>query len=62
MQSPGARAAFWVGVREAVVVVPSYLPFALVCGVASVNAGLTTGAALALPALVFAGSSQAVLT
>ena len=62
MHSPGARTAFWVGVREAVIVVPSYLPFALVCGVASVNAGLTTGAALALPALVFAGSSQAVLT
>lgn len=55
MHSPGARTAFWVGVREAVIVVPSYLPFALVCGVASVNAGLTTGAALALPALVFAG-------
>ncbi len=62
MTNSGARAAFWEGVRETIVIVPSYLPFALVCGVASVNAGLTSGAALGLPALVFAGSSQAVLT
>ena len=61
-RDPGTRAAFWDGVRDTIAVVPSYLPFALVCGVASVNAGLTTSAAVALPALVFAGSSQAVLT
>ena len=42
-------------------VIPSYVPFGRVCGVASVNAGLTTGASLALPALVYGGSSQAVL-
>ena len=59
---PGTRAAFWDGVRDTLAVVPSYLPFALVCGVASVNAGLSTSAAVALPALVFAGSAQAVLT
>ena len=56
------RAAYFAGVRDTLTVVPSYLPFALVCGVASVNAGLTTGAALAMPALVFGGSSQAVVT
>ena len=56
-----ARAAFFSGVRDTVLVVPSYVPFGLVCGVASVNAGLTTGASLALPALVYGGSSQAVL-
>jgi predicted branched-subunit amino acid permease len=49
------------GVRESILVSPSYIPFALVCGVAAVNAGLSTSAALALPALVFGGSSQAVL-
>jgi predicted branched-subunit amino acid permease len=59
---PGTRAALREGVRDTLAVVPSYLPFALVCGVASVKAGLSTSAALALPALVFAGSSQAVLT
>lgn len=56
------RTAFWEGVRQTLIVVPSYLPFAVVCGVASVQAGLSTSAALALPGLVFAGSSQAVLT
>jgi predicted branched-subunit amino acid permease len=56
-----SREAFWAGVRETLIVCPSYIPFALVCGVASVNVGLTTSAALALPALVFGGSSQAVL-
>lgn len=50
------------GVRETLVIVPSYLPFALVCGVAAVNAGLVLPAALALPGLVYGGSSQAVLT
>lgn len=50
------------GVRETLIIVPSYLPFALVCGVAAVNAGLSLPAALALPGLVYGGSSQAVLT
>ena len=61
-ENAAKRAAYFAGVRDTLTVVPSYLPFALVCGVASVNAGLTTGAALALPALVFGGSSQAVVT
>lgn len=56
------RAAFWQGVRDALILTPSYLPFAIVCGVASVQAGLATSAAVALPGLVFGGSSQAVLT
>ena len=59
--SPQTRAAYRSGIRDTLLVVPSYLPFGLVCGVASVNAGLTTGASLALPALVYGGSSQAVL-
>ncbi len=50
------------GARETLIIVPSYLPFALVCGVAAVNAGLVLPAALALPGLVYGGSSQAVLT
>ena len=60
--APSSRAAFFEGVRESFIVVPSYLPFALVCGVAAVNAGLVLPAALALPGLVYGGSSQAVLT
>ncbi|NJM43449.1 MAG: hypothetical protein HC858_04800 [Brachymonas sp.] len=53
--------AFWDGVRDTLIMVPSYLPFAIVCGVASVNAGLHLSAALAMAGLVFGGSSQAVL-
>ena len=53
--------AFWDGVRDTLIMVPSYLPFAIVCGVASVNAGLHISAALAMAGLVFGGSSQAVL-
>ena len=61
LESPPVRAAYLSGIRDTLFVIPSYLPFGLVCGVASVNAGLTTGASLALPALVYGGSSQAVL-
>lgn len=57
-----SRAAFLDGARQTLIVAPSYLPFALVCGVAAVNAGLSLPAALALPGLVYGGSSQAVLT
>ncbi len=53
--------AFWDGVRDTLIMVPSYLPFAIVCGVASINAGLHLSAALAMAGLVFGGSSQAVL-
>lgn len=64
-QAPPQRAAqhsaFWAGVRDILIVSPSYIPFALVCGVAAANVGMSTSAALALPALVFGGSSQAVL-
>ena len=61
LSSPPARAAYLSGIRDTLIVIPSYLPFGLVCGLASVNAGLTTGASLALPALAYGGSSQAVL-
>jgi 4-azaleucine resistance transporter AzlC len=60
--APHHRTAFWEGMRQTLIMIPSYLPFALVCGVAAVNAGLSLPAALALPALVYGGSSQAVLT
>ena len=61
LENPEVRAAYLNGVRDTALVAPSYLPFGLVCGVASVNAGMTTGASLALPAIVYAGSAQAVL-
>ena len=53
-----AKAAFYAGMVEIFVVSPSYIPFALVCGVASANVGMTTASALALPALVFGGDAD----
>lgn len=61
LSHPPARAAYLSGVRDTILVAPSYLPFGLVCGVASVNAGLSTSASVALPAIVYAGSAQAVM-
>ena len=57
-----SRAAFRAGVVECLQLVPSYVPFGLVCGVAAVQAGLGEWGAVALSAFAFAGSSQAVLT
>ena len=57
-----SRAAFRAGVVECLQLVPSYIPFGLVCGVAAVQAGLGEWGAVALSAFAFAGSSQAVLT
>ena len=56
------RAAFRAGVLECLTLIPSYVPFGLVCGVASVQAGLGEWGAVALATFAFAGSSQAVLT
>ncbi len=60
-QDPDARSAFLAGARTILIVAPSYVPFAVVCGVAATNVGMSTSAALALPVLVFGGSSQAVV-
>jgi len=56
------RAAFRAGALECAQLLPSYMPFGLVCGVAAVQAGLGEWGAVALAAFAFAGSSQAVLT
>ena len=59
--SAASRAAFKAGVVECLQLIPTYIPFGLVCGVASVQAGLGEWGAIALAAFAFAGSSQAVL-
>jgi predicted branched-subunit amino acid permease len=61
-QRAAARDAFRAGAMECAVFLPSYVPFGLVCGVASVQAGLGEWGAVALAMFAFAGSSQAVLT
>jgi predicted branched-subunit amino acid permease len=57
-----ARDAFRAGALECATLIPSYIPFGMVCGVAAVQAGLGELGAIALAAFAFAGSSQAVLT
>ncbi len=57
-----ARDAFRAGALECAVLIPSYIPFGLVCGVAAVQAGMGQLGAIALAGFAFAGSSQAVLT
>jgi predicted branched-subunit amino acid permease len=57
-----ARDAFRAGALEVLFLIPSYIPFGLVCGVAAVQAGMGQLGALALAGFAFAGSSQAVLT
>ncbi|MCS6996366.1 MAG: AzlC family ABC transporter permease [Casimicrobiaceae bacterium] len=61
-QRDGARLAFLDGARQSRILAPTYLPFGMVCGVAAVQAGLGEWGAVALAALAFAGSAQAVLT
>ncbi len=54
--------AIRAGVVYTASISPSYLVFGAVCGVASKQAGLSLIQAILLPALVFGGSSQVVLT
>ena len=56
-----ARAEFFTAARLALGATLSYLPFGMVCGVVAVQAGMTEAAALAMPILVFGGSSQVVV-
>jgi predicted branched-subunit amino acid permease len=50
-----------MGARMSLGATLSYLPFGVVCGVAAIQAGMSEAAALAMPALVFGGSSQVVV-
>ena len=56
-----ARGAFMGGVRLSLGATLSYLPFGVVCGVASIQAGMSEAAAVAMAAMVFGGSSQVVV-
>ena len=53
-----SRSAFRAGVIECLTLIPSYVPFGLVCGVAGVQAGLGEWGAVALAAFAFAGDSS----
>lgn len=56
--SPTPSSEFWSGTRDIVPLVVGAVPFGLIFGTLATTAGLSTGATLAMSALVFAGSSQ----
>jgi predicted branched-subunit amino acid permease len=56
-----ARTEFLDAARLSLAATLSYLPFGVICGVAAVQAGMTEAAAMAMPVLVFGGSSQVVV-
>lgn len=56
--SDSRRDEFWRGVRATAPLVVGAIPFGILFGALAVNSGLSTGAAVAMSAFVFAGSSQ----
>src|SRR5512141_2115262 len=52
------RSEFWGGVRDTFPLVVGAIPFGIIFGALAVTSGITPGAALAMSAIVFAGSSQ----
>lgn len=54
------RAEFLAGVRATIPLVVGAIPFGIIFGALAVSSGLTAGAAAAMSAFVFAGSSQFV--
>lgn len=49
---------FWAGVRDTSPLVVGAIPFGIIFGALAVTSGISTGGALAMSAIVFAGSSQ----
>lgn len=52
------RREFWRGFRATLPLVIGAIPFGIIFGALAVNSGLSAGAAAAMSAIVFAGSSQ----
>ncbi len=53
-----SRQEFWLGFRSVLPIVIGVVPFGLVTGVSAINAGMSTGEALNMSWIVFAGASQ----
>lgn len=51
-------AEFWAGARDIFPLVVGAIPFGIIFGTLAISSGLSAGGALAMSALVFAGSSQ----
>lgn len=52
------HAEFWAGARDILPLVVGAIPFGIIFGTLATSSGLSAGGALAMSALVFAGSSQ----
>ena len=61
-EAPGPRQRrlreFWAGARAELPLIVGVFPFGMIYGVVAVSAGMPTGAAQAMSAIVFAGSAQ----
>ncbi len=55
---PTRRVEFWNGVKDTFPLVVGAIPFGIIFGALAVTSGVTPGGALAMSAIVFAGSSQ----
>ena len=60
MQPPTPAQEFWAGARAILPLVIGAIPFAIIFGAVAVTGGVSPGAAAAMSAFVFAGSSQFV--
>lgn len=56
--TPSRRVEFWNGVKGTFPLVVGAIPFGIIFGALAVTSGVTPGGALAMSAIVFAGSSQ----
>ena len=52
------RSEFWNGVKDTFPLVVGAIPFGIIFGALAVTSGVSPGGALAMSAIVFAGSSQ----
>ncbi|MGB3295844.1 MAG: AzlC family ABC transporter permease [Phormidesmis sp.] len=52
------RTEFWAGARDIFPLIVGAIPFGIIFGTLAISSGLSAGGALAMSALVFAGSSQ----
>ncbi|SCY58237.1 AzlC family ABC transporter permease [Desulfoluna spongiiphila] len=56
------RATFLEGVRASLPLMLGVVPFALICGIASMEAGLPVWQAVVIPVVIFAGAAQLAVT
>jgi len=57
-RSPTPVTEFWAGARDIFPLIVGAIPFGIIFGTLAIGSGLSPGAAVAMSAIVFAGSSQ----